>query len=94
MTKIKVTCRATRRGVVLDANQVFMVENELARVLPYAAPVDDLLVRVAPDFEMVVAGTGQPVHYEVYARSVLVDVGKKTMTQFYMGLAVMEWLYK
>jgi hypothetical protein len=95
MTKIKVFSPSTRKGILLDQQQVAMVEAELARVLPNMEPIAGHLSRVAPDYEMSIIPDSQPIKkYEVFGRSVLVDTNAKTMTQFYMGILIMEWLYR
>jgi len=92
-TMIKVLDLSTGQGIILDKAQVLQVEAELTRVLPNMEPVDALITRVASDCDITVAPDGQAAtKYKLYGRSVLVNVDADTMTQFYMGLLILEWL--
>lgn len=96
MTDIKVFDQSTRRGIILDKWQVDQFSDELKRAESNFEQVDNsLLGRASSDCDITVFDNGAISKvYKLYGRSLLVDVDAQTMTQFYMGLLVLEWLHR
>jgi hypothetical protein len=96
MPTIKIVDRSLNLGIILDKVQVDQFMLELARATQTAVPAaGNDLAGIDADAEITVAEVGQPTQlFELYGRSVLLDLQTKKLMQFYMGLLVLEWLHR
>ena len=90
------------RIVQLDPTQTRMFQDELHRVcggaltrlLANLAAISSRKYPVAPICIIRMSSRGRTTEYELYGTYLLRQVGKPKIYTFYMGLLLLDWLYK
>ncbi len=89
---ITLTHLDTGNTKVLDSRQSHLVQIELQRVRRFSAPYDKNAPPIAADCEMIIDDNGKIKKYLVLRETVLLDLDKFRLYQFYMGLQLLQWL--
>lgn len=82
----------TGQTLILDARRRDLVLVELQRVRRFSAPYPPVSPPVAADLVLQVDDNGRPRRYVLLGRTVLLDSQRRRLSQFYMGLQLLEWL--
>ena len=91
-TKISLTDLDSGASVTLNDRQRDLVLVELRRVRRFGVPDTPNAPPIAADCKMEIEDNGQIRRYLVLHETVLLDVKRRRLYQFYMGLQLMQWL--
>lgn len=106
MITIKLKNLNTGHEITLDSQQTDVLLREIGRtsgswimrfiwlLFPriWQRRTQGLLELVAPDAEITIDNSGRTSSYQLFSRSILVDMASGRPRQFYMGLLLLEWL--
>ncbi len=91
-TIIRLTHSISGTSITLDDRQRDLVLVELKRVRRFGTRDKPNGPPVAADCEMEIERNGKIHRYYVLSETVLLDVRKRCLYQFYMGLQLLQWL--
>ncbi len=106
MIDVKLKNLNTENEISLDSLQIDVLLREIRRTAGWwfmrfiwrlfpslwRKRTEGLLELVAPDAEITVNKNGLISKYQIFARTILVDMATGRPRQFYMGLLLLEWL--
>lgn len=91
ITAVAVQSYATGRAIQLDAAQLWAFTREFNRIIRRRSGTS-AIPRIAADCKITVFEKRKRRVYELYGRTVLVDLSSGAHRQFYFGLLLLEWL--
>ena len=102
MNEVKLQELSTGKEYTLTPTEMAQFKIELSRTAPWRSLRTFILYllgkdkgvwpRVAPDALVSVRYGNRTVEYEIYGRSVLMNVRTRRIRQFYMGILLVEWV--
>lgn len=88
----KLTDPDSGQTLVLDDRSKNLVLVELERVRRFSAPYREDTLPIAADCVLEIDENGRKREYRVLSETVLLDVRRRRVTQFYMGIELLRWL--
>lgn len=88
----KLTDPDSGHTLVLDDRKKNLVLVELERVRRFSAPYRQDTLPIAADCTLEIDNNGRKREYWVLSETVLLDVHRKRVAQFYMGIELIRWL--